>query len=67
MENTREKLTLSVAEAAQLLGLSLPKVLCAYAPSGLPRVPDRKSNVGKPPPAGKWVDREAGGAGAYEQ
>lgn len=25
MEQTREKLTLSVAEAAQLLGLSLPK------------------------------------------
>lgn len=53
MENTREKLTLSVAEAAQLLGLSLPKVYALTHRADFPRVPDRKSNVGKPPPAGK--------------
>ena len=53
MENTREKLTLSVAEAAQLLGLSTPKVYELTHRADFPSVPDRKPDVGEPPPAGK--------------
>lgn len=67
MEQTREKLTLSVAEAAQLLGLSLPKVYELTHRAGFPAFRIGNRTLVSRRLLEKWVDREAGGDGAYEQ
>ena len=67
MENTREKLTLSVAEAAQLLGLSTPKVCEVIGGADFPAFRIGNRTLVSRRLLEKWVDREAGGDGAYEQ
>ena len=75
MEQTREKLTLSVAEAAQMLGISAPtatrrlqqaqKKLRIQLDFPAFRIGNR--TLGSRRLLEKWVDREAGGDGAYGQ
>ena len=67
MAQTREKLTLSVAEAAQLLGLSTPKVYELTHRADFPAFRIGNRTLVSRRLLEKWVDREAGGDGAYEQ
>ena len=67
MENTREKLTLSVAEAAQMLGISAPKAYELTHRADFPAFRIGKRTLVSRRLLEKWVDREAGGDGAYEQ
>lgn len=67
MEQTREKLTLSVAEAAQLLGLSLPTTYELTHRADFPAFRIGNRTLVSRRLLEKWVDREAGGGGAYEQ
>lgn len=67
MENTREKLTLSVAEAAQMLGISAPKAYELTHRADFPAFRIGNRTLVNRRLLEKWVDREAGGDGAYEQ
>ncbi len=67
MENRTEKLTLTVAETARLLGLSLPKVYALTHRADFPAFRIGNRTLGSRRLLEKWVDREAGGDGAYEQ
>lgn len=67
MENTREKLTLSVAEAAQMLGISAPKAYELTHRADFPAFRIGNRTLVSRRLLEKWVDREAGGDGAYGQ
>ena len=67
MENRTEKLTLTVAETARLLGLSLPKVYALTHRADFPAFRIGTRTFVSRRLLEKWVDREAGGDGAYEQ
>lgn len=67
MENTRERLTLSVAEAAQMLGISAPKAYELTHRADFPAFRIGNRTLVSRRLLEKWVDREAGGDGAYEQ
>ena len=67
MENTRERLTLSVAEAAQMLGISATKAYELTHRADFPAFRIGNRTLVSRRLLEKWVDREAGGDGAYEQ
>lgn len=67
MDQTREKLTLSVAEAAQMLGISAPKAYELTHRADFPAFRIGNRTLVSRRLLEQWVDREAGGAGAYEQ
>lgn len=67
MENTRERLTLSVAEAAQMLGISAPKAYELTHRADFPAFRIGNRTLVSRRLLEKWVDREAGGDGAYGQ
>ena len=67
MENTREKLTLSVAEAAQMLGISAPKAYELTHRADFPAFRIGNRTFVSRRLLEKWVDREAGGDRTYGQ
>ena len=67
MENTREKLTLSVAEAAKMLGISAATAYALTHRADFPAFRIGNRTLVSRRLLEKWVDREAGGDGAYEQ
>lgn len=67
MENRTEKLTLTVAEAAQMLGISAPKAYELTHRADFPAFRIGNRTLVSRRLLEKWVDREAGGDGAYEQ
>lgn len=67
MENTREKLTLSVAEAAQMLGISAPKAYELTHRADFPAFRIGNRTLVSRRLLEKWVDREAGGDRTYGQ
>ncbi len=67
MEQTREKLTLSVAEAAQMLGISAPKAYELTHRADFPAFRIGNRTLVSRRLLEKWVDCQAGGSGAYEQ
>lgn len=67
MAQTREKLTLSVAEAAQMLGISAPKAYELTHRADFPAFRIGNRTLVSRRLLEKWVDREAGGDGAYGQ
>lgn len=67
MEQTHEKLTLSVAEAAQLLGVSTAMAYELTHRADFPAFRIGNRTLVSRRLLEKWVDREAGGDGAYGQ
>lgn len=67
MEQTREKLTLSVAEAAQMLGISAPKAYELTHRADFPAFRIGNRTLVSRRLLEKWVDREAGGDRTYGQ
>lgn len=67
MENTREKLTLSVAEAAQLLGISAATAYELTHRADFPAFRIGNRTLVSRRLLEKWVDREAGGDRTYGQ
>ena len=67
MENTREKLTLSVAEAAQLLGISAATAYELTHRADFPAFRIGNRTLVSRRLLDKWVDREAGGDRTYGQ
>ena len=67
MEQTHEKLTLSVAEAAQMLGISAPKAYELTHRADFPAFRIGNRTLVSRRLLEKWVDREAGGDRTYGQ
>lgn len=67
MENTREKLTLSVVEAAQLLGISAATAYELTHRADFPAFRIGNRTLVSRRLLEKWVDREAGGDGTHGQ
>ena len=67
MEQTREKPTLSVAEAAQMLGISAPKAYELTHRADFPAFRIGNRTLVSRRLLEKWVDREAGGDRTYGQ
>lgn len=67
MEQRREKLTLSVAEAAKMLGISAATAYALTHRADFPAFRIGNRTLVSRRLLEKWVDREAGGDGAYGQ
>lgn len=67
MAQTHEKLTLSVAEAAQMLGISAPKAYELTHRADFPAFRIGNRTLVSRRLLEKWVDREAGGDRTYGQ